>query len=119
MSRQDKTQRLFCFWESGEDWPYDLIIERNGVLERVQCKYTCSDNKVVKAICRCSNNWNTTTYTSETIDWLAVYDNTTDKCYYIPSRFLGDGRSAIYLRLSKSKNNQTKNINWAKDFLEI
>lgn len=103
----------------GEDWPYDLIVERNGKLEKVQCKYTASDGNVVHVSCRCSNNWLTTTYTQDTIDWLAVYDKTTDQCFYIPSSMLGDGRSLIHLRLTSTKSNQTKKINWAKDFVEF
>lgn len=103
----------------GEDWRYDLIVERNGNLERVQCKYTASDGNIVQASCRCSNNWLTTTYTQDTIDWLVVYDKTTDKCFYIPSNMLGNGRNLIHLRLTPTKSNQTKKINWAKDFLKF
>jgi hypothetical protein len=31
----------------GEDWNYDLIVEREGRLERVQVKYTESDGRVI------------------------------------------------------------------------
>ena len=41
----------------------------------------------------------------------------TDKCYYIPSVFLGNGRSYITLRVDPPLNKMVKNINYAKDFL--
>jgi hypothetical protein len=31
----------------GEDWDFDLIVCRDERLERVQCKYTCSNGIVV------------------------------------------------------------------------
>ena len=40
----------------GEDWRYDLIVVRNGRLERVQCKYTKSDGRVVTVRCASMNN---------------------------------------------------------------
>ncbi len=67
----------------GEDWDFDLIVCRDERLERVQCKYTCSDGIVVYA--RASSQSLTKgkvktikRYTASTIDWLAVYDATTD-----------------------------------------
>src|SRR6266699_3020968 len=79
----------------GEDSDYDLIIERDGRLERVQVKHTESDGRVVSVKC-CSPSLtnghvrSTKRYTAATIDWLAVYDRTTDCCYYIPASELGD-----------------------------
>ena len=67
----------------GEDWDYDLILCRNEKLERVQCKYTRSDGVVV-VVRPCSHSLTngrvraTKYYTASTIDWLAVYDATTD-----------------------------------------
>ena len=46
-------------------------------------------------------------YTAATIDWLAVYDATTDRCYYIPAVELGDGISMMHLRLVPTRNNQS------------
>lgn len=103
----------------GEDWKYDLIVVRNGKLERVQCKYTESDGDVIHVRCRSLNNWNEIRYTSTDIEWLAVYDKTTDKCYFIPSAMLGTlGRAQMNLRLSPTGNKQIKLVLWAKDFLE-
>ena len=93
----------------GEDWDYDLIIEREGRLERVQVKYAKSDgaailvrayslsltNGKVRAVKRC---------TAETIDWLAVSDVSSARCYYVPARELGDGMTTLTLRLTPTRN---------------
>lgn len=101
----------------GEDWRYDLIVLRKGRLERVQCKYTKSKGNIITVRCRSLNNWNEIRYSNKDIDWLAVYDQTTDQCYFIPASMLGDnGRTTINLRLTATKNNQKKLILWAKDY---
>jgi hypothetical protein len=108
----------------GEDWDFDLIVCRDEKLERVQCKYTCSDGVVVAANCRSRSLTNgkikaTKYYTAATIDWLGVYDATTDRCYYIPAVELGTGRHEMSLRLVATRNNQRRGIHIAQDYLEI
>ena len=100
-----------------EDTPYDMIVDRAGRLERVQCKYTESDGRVVLVRCRCTNNWVDTRYTAESIDWIATYDQTTKQCFFVPATMLGDeGRTVVHLRLSPSANGQRVGVRWAKDF---
>lgn len=103
----------------GEDWRYDLIVLRRGKLERVQCKYTRSNGKVITVRCRSVNNWSRIKYSESDIDWLSVFDETTQKCYFIPSGMLGVlGRAQMNLRLEPTMNNQHKLVLWAKDFEE-
>ena len=102
----------------GEDWRYDLVVLRNEHLERVQCKYVESDGNIIEIKCLSSNNWSKIRYTSSTIDWLAAYDKTTEKCYFVPAKLLGDGRSLISLRVQPPKNGQVKGVLWAKNFEE-
>lgn len=103
----------------GEDWRYDLIVVRNGKLERVQCKYTKSNGEKITVRCRSVNNWNTVIYCQDDIEWMAVYDQTTQTCYFVPSTMLGEkGRATISLRLTPTKNNQRNGVLWARDFLE-
>jgi len=46
---------------------------------------------------------------------VAAYCRDRERCFYLPiERF--DGRSTIQLRLSPSRNNQRKGVNWADDF---
>lgn len=100
----------------GDDWPFDLVVYRNGKFERVQCKYTESDGKVIHARCMSASDWVQYKYTSKDIDWLVVYDKTTDACYYIPAELLGSGKRSLSLRLIPSINKQTKGTRLASDF---
>jgi len=73
----------------GEDSDYDLIAHYEGRLHRVQVKYTKSDGQIVVLRCRSHSLTNgkvraTKLYTSATIDWIAVYDSTSERCFYCP-----------------------------------
>jgi PD-(D/E)XK endonuclease len=108
----------------GEDSDYDLIVERDGKLERIQVKYTESRDNVVVVRCMSHSLTNgkvrrTKRYTAATIEWLAVYDRVTDRCYYVPARELGEGRSHMHLRLAPALSGRKAGINWARDYLEI
>jgi hypothetical protein len=80
----------------GEDWDVDLIVCRGRSLERVQVKHVASDGITIEV--RCYSQSLTAGrvmavkhYTAETIDWRAVYDSTTDRCFYVPASELGRG----------------------------
>lgn len=108
----------------GEDWDYDLIIEREGRRERVQVKYTESNGSVVTVRCRSHSLTNgkikrTKKYTASMIDWLAVYDRFTRCCYYVPATELGEGKSSIRLRLVPALNGQRDRINFAERYLAL
>lgn len=108
----------------GEDWDYDLILCRNGSLERVQVKYTRSDGEVVFVRCRSQSLTNgrvraTKRYTADTVDWIAVYDERTDRCFYVPASDLADGRSLLTLRLTPARNGQQQGIRNAEDYAAI
>jgi PD-(D/E)XK endonuclease len=107
----------------GEDNDFDLILIRDGQLERVQVKYARSDREVIAVRCRSHSLTNgrvrqTKRYTSATIDWLAVYDATTGRCFYIPAADLGKGKDLIHLRLTQAKNCQRRGIRFADDYCE-
>lgn len=58
-------------------------------------------------------------YTAAMVDWVAVYDLTTDRCYYVPSWILGvEGRSQLMLRLVPALNGQSLRIRPAEDYLD-
>ncbi len=108
----------------GEDWDYDLIVCRGEKLERVQVKYSRSNGEVICV--RCSSNSLTNgkvrsvkRYTVAMIDWIAVWDPTSDSCYYIPAQELGKGRSNLYLRLTPARSGRTQGINRAHDYVDI
>jgi hypothetical protein len=107
----------------GEDWDYDLIIERDGCLERVQVKHAKSDGATIVVNARSLSLTNGKVrsvkhYTAEIIDWLAVYDPTSDCCYYIPAAELKDGVWSVNLRL-KPPARRRKNVRFARDYVTL
>ena len=108
----------------GEDWDFDLIVCREERLERVQCKYTRSDGAVMTIRPRSHSLTNgkiraTKRYTAAMIEWLAVYDATTERCYYVPATELGEGMNMMHLRLTPARNNQHRGVRLADAYLEI
>jgi hypothetical protein len=109
----------------GEDSNFDLILCRDdGTLERVQCKYSESNGVYITARCCSASLTNGKVkvikrYTAAMIDWLAVYNPTTDRCYYVPATELGGGWREPRLRLQPTLNNQRKLVHSARDYLEI
>ncbi len=107
----------------GEDCDYDLVADFEGVLHRVQVKYTESDRKVIVVRCRSHSLTGgrvrqTKLYTAETIDWIAVYDRTSDHCYYLPASELGAGRSMLHLRLVPARNGQRIGVRDAGEYVD-
>jgi hypothetical protein len=105
----------------GEDNDFDLILIREDQLERVQVKYTRSDGHVVPVRCRSASLTNGKVkqikrYTAATIDWLAVYDATTRRCFYVAAAELGTGMDLIHLRLTEARNGQRRGIRYADDY---
>jgi Holliday junction resolvase-like predicted endonuclease len=108
----------------GEDSSYDLIADFNGRLHRVQVKYAKSDGQVVVARTRSHSLTKgkiraTKHYTSKSVDWIAVYDVTTDRCFYVASWILGtEGVSDLRLRLTPARNGQVLRVRPAEDYLD-
>jgi Holliday junction resolvase-like predicted endonuclease len=108
----------------GEDWDYDLIFERDGKLHRVQVKYAESNGSILTVRCRSHSLTNgkvrrVKRYTAAMIDFLAVYDRSTNRCYYVPAQKLGaTGRSVMHLRVAPARNGQRLGINFAENYLE-
>lgn len=101
----------------GHDLPFDLILIRSdtGELEKVQCKYTESDGKVVLVRCASYSDWVTYKYTAAMVDWIAAYDATSDRCYYVHSSEF-DGMAVVSLRVAPTVNGQAKRIRWASNY---
>jgi hypothetical protein len=109
----------------GEDWDFDLILSRDDrTLERVQVKYPRSDGRVISVRPRSQSLTNgrvraTKHYTAGMIDWLAVWDATTDRCFYVPAAELGGGMSELRLRLAPAANSQLRGIRMAARYADI
>jgi hypothetical protein len=102
----------------GHDLPFDLVlIRRSGELERVQCKYTESDGRAIDVRCGSSSAWVRHTYDATEVDWLAVYDATTSRCYYLHSSAWA-GLARPRLRLVPPANGQRAGVRWADAHLQ-
>jgi hypothetical protein len=93
----------------GHDLPFDLIVVRkeDGALEK--------DGRVVVARIVSHSAWVRHLYTKDEVDWIAVFDATTDQCFYIPAA-VWDGQVAVNLRLVPTINGQAKGIRFASSF---
>jgi hypothetical protein len=58
-------------------------------------------------------------YTSREIDWLAVFDATSQRCFYIPAHELGEGRKSITLRLQPCSYGRTKDVRMADNYVDL
>jgi hypothetical protein len=101
----------------GEDNRYDFIIDRDGILSRVQVKTGRLRKGVVIFNCYSSHTHRNgpacRPYTGE-IEYFAVYCPDTDETYMIGS----DIKSVTIgsLRVCAPKNGQIKKLRWAADY---
>jgi hypothetical protein len=104
------------FFECGDISKIDLIAEKNGKLIRVQCKaYTPKDNKIELSFKKSGPNYNFY-YDLNEFDFFAIYDLINHNIYLINTKLVKYKKS-ITLKLNKSKNNQSKKINIAENYL--
>jgi PD-(D/E)XK endonuclease len=95
---------------------YDLVLEKNDALLKVQVKYIKNIKGVLRVPLRCSKAYKPRTYEKNDFDILIVYSPDLNKTFCIDYEVLKDNTTYLVLRLEKSKNGQKKNILWAKDF---
>ena len=104
----------------GENTRCDLILERTGRLDRVQCKTgRLRQGAIVFAVCSCyGHHRNPLTarrdYNGQ-IDLFAVYCPETGGVYLIPIEDVPT-KSTAYLRVDPPKNNQLDRIRFAADY---
>lgn len=103
------------FLPLNEDTSIDLIIYLAGVCKRIQVKATKPKDSRLKAQNRSCNNWSIKKYTTNDIDFVAVYDYENKQGYLVPETLIEE-QSSISLRLEPAKNKQEANIKYAKDF---
>lgn len=99
----------------GDNQRYDLVIERDGVFQRVQCKTGRIRNGAVitHLTSVSSNGQNVRTYSGQ-VEYFAVYCPENDKSYFISSVGIN---KFVSFRIDPTQpginNNRTR---WAKDF---
>jgi hypothetical protein len=98
---------------------YDLVIDLEPALLRVQCKMA---RRVSGALMislqtnRCTpNGYVSTSYEATEIDVVAAYLPELHRGFLIPIPE-ASGRRAMHLRLDPTRNNQARGIKWARDY---
>lgn len=97
---------------------YDLIIDLESTLLRVQCKLARRTGGVLAIglqTSRCTpRGYVRTSYSPAEIDAVGAYSAELSKCYLLPISAIS-GRRSLYLRLEPTGNNQAEGITWACD----
>ncbi len=104
------------FLPYGEDGPIDLLISKEGVFKRIQVKSTCPISGAIHCRVKSSNNWQVKKYTKKEIDFFGIYDYVNKKGYLIPIEEM-EGMTEAIIRLDRPKNNQSKGIRPAKNYV--
>ena len=97
---------------------YDLVIEKNGILKRVQVRFSKKTSSGVVNAKLTTQGTNTVYHTKEDVDIIAIYEPTDDLVYYINLNEFNN-KSMISLRTKLPANNQSTGIIWAKDYLNL
>ena len=104
----------------GDNARYDMIIDIDGELKKVQVKYSDSSTDNDSFVCRCTSSKNHTTnkvcdtYIDD-IDYFVFYLPEINTCCLVPIEVIGN-KTVFTLRNSIPKNNQVKGINFIKDY---
>ncbi len=109
-------QKAKIFVPIDEDCQYDLVVDYQNYLYRVQVKYAEAKNGKIVVKTRSTNNYCEIRYTKDHFDVIAVWDNVGKKAYFISSNLITEGMTEMTLRLDAPKNNQTKNIRLARNY---
>ena len=104
-----------------EHAPFDLVIYKDGRLLSVQVKArNVSKRGTVDVSFKSSwadrHGSHIKKVNKDLIDLYCVYCPQTELCYYFNPK---DFKESISIRVVPCKNNQTTNINWHEDFLEV
>lgn len=103
-----------------EHLPFDLVAYINSKLYRIQVKYVAMRDGSIKI--KLYNTWadkngtHKSVINRDEVDLFAVYCKETNACYYFSPSSIKNN-TQFNLRVDKTKNNQTKNIYYANDFL--
>jgi hypothetical protein len=98
---------------------YDLAIDLEPELLRVQCKFARRLSGVLSVCLQTSRHtpggYVRTSYTAAEVDAIAAYSPQLHRGFLIPISEAA-GRRAIHLRLEPTESNQAQRINWARDY---
>ena len=101
-----------------DDERYDLILDVDSTLLRIQCKWAAKHGEVITIRLysnrRGPSGMITKRYSSEDVDGFAAYCLHTETCYFLPVRFAR--HREVRFRLGPTLNNQAVGIRWASDY---
>ena len=98
---------------------YDFLLDVNGKIYKIQVKTSriSSDGGYISfntsSMTHNSEGYTKRLYSEQMVDYFCTFYN--NQCYLVPLKDCGSKEKR--LRLLPTKNGQTKNINFAKDFL--
>lgn len=105
------------FTQLGDNSPIDIIVQSKSKLYRIQCKAVFPKNNVLYLYIVKSGKGYKKAYEVDDVDFFTLYDLENKKLYLINSKEALIRKTAFKLRLNKPKNNQTKGINLAEEYL--
>jgi hypothetical protein len=98
---------------------YDLIVDLEPALLRVQCKLARRVRGVLSVRLQTSRHtphgYVFTSYSSTEIDAVVAYSGELNRCFLLPIAEVA-GMRGVYLRLEMPRNNQALRIKWAGDY---
>jgi hypothetical protein len=98
---------------------YDLVIDLEPELLRVQCKWAQRLDGVLSVHLHTSRltpaGYVRTVYTADQVDAIGIYSAELGRCFLIPIEELAGARS-LRLRLDPARNNQAHGVRWASDY---
>lgn len=110
---------IVCSEPVGDNQPYDLVIELNNKLLKVQVR-TCLKVRNTLRVSFQSQRINTkrkyAVSSAKKVDLFIGYSFETNKVYVVGKNILSKNSNSVMLRLSKPKNNQVKKIKFAQDY---
>jgi len=104
------------FFPMSEFGAIDLVVYKNKKFKRVQVKSTKKKDGRLLVKLRSTNNWQNKIYSAEDVDLIAVYDYENQKGYLFDLKKF-EGQNQVILRINPTKNNQSKNVKLASEFL--
>ena len=98
---------------------YDLVLDIEHRLLRLQCKWGALRGDVVSAFTRTSRHtpggYVRTTYSVEEVDAIGIYCEPLNRCFLVPIEEVA-GQSHLHLRLAPARNNQRALVRMAEDY---
>ena len=98
----------------------DIAVCQNGKVYKLQVKYaSLQANGTINVSFRRSwvdnNGVHIRRYAKEEFDYYAIYCPEKETVLYVPN----DPKCPKAIRFEKSANNQSRNVNWFKDYLQL